>query len=66
MSLWGLLNRSGPAVGALLVGGLAEFWGFPLPILVGVAISSVVALFVFARRDAMRLAVIEQEKASTT
>ncbi len=66
MSLWGLLNRSGPAVGALLIGGLAEFWGFPLPLLVGVAVSAVVAIFVFTRRDAMRLAVIEQEKESST
>jgi hypothetical protein len=30
--------------------------------LVGVAVSAVVALFVFGRRDAMRLAVIEAEQ----
>ncbi len=62
MSLWGLLNRSGPAVGALLIGGLSGFWGFRWPILVGAAVTAVVALFVFARRDAMRMAVLEQEK----
>ena len=62
MSLWGLLNRSGPALGALLIGGLSGFWGFTWPMLVGVAVSAVVALFVFGRRDAMRLAVIEAEQ----
>ncbi|NKB20244.1 MAG: MFS transporter [Alphaproteobacteria bacterium] len=62
MSLWGLLNRSGPAVGALLMGGLSGYWGFTWPMLAGVAISAVVALFVFSRRDAMRLAVMEHEK----
>ena len=61
MSLWGLLNRSGPALGALLIGGLSGYWGFTWPMLVGVGISSIVALFVFSRRGAMRLAVIEQE-----
>jgi hypothetical protein len=62
MSLWGLLNRSGPALGALLIGGLSGFWGFTWPMLAGVAVSAVVALFVFGRRDAMRLAVIEAEQ----
>ncbi len=62
MSLWGLLNRSGPALGALLIGGLSGYWGFTWPMLAGVGISAVVALFVFSRRDAMRLAVIEHEK----
>ena len=62
MSLWGLLNRSGPALGALLIGGLSGFWGFTWPMLVGVAVSALVALFVFGRRDAMRLAVIEAEQ----
>jgi len=56
MSLWGLLNRSGPALGALLIGGFSGIWGFTWPMLAGVAISAVVALYVFARRDSMRLA----------
>lgn len=62
MSLWGVLNRSGPAVGALLIGGLSGFWGFTWPMLAGVAVSAVVALMVFAKRDAMRLALIEAEQ----
>ena len=66
MSLWGLLNRSGPALGALLIGYLSSFWGFTWPMLAGVGISAVIALFVFSKRDAMRLAVIEQERVSTS
>ena len=51
MSLWGLLNRSGPAVGAILIGGLAEFAGFRWPQMAGVAICAVVAFFVYVKRE---------------
>lgn len=63
MSLWGLLNRSGPAVGALVLGGLSSYAGFQWPSLVAVAICGVVAAFVFARRDAIRHALTESEEA---
>lgn len=64
MSLWGLLNRSGPAVGALVLGGLSSYAGFQWPSLVAVAICGVVAAFVFARRDAIRHALMESEEAN--
>ena len=62
MSLWGLLNRSGPALGALLIGALSGLWGFSGPILAGVGVSSLVALFVFFRREEIKSAAIEEEE----
>jgi MFS family permease len=61
MSLWGLLNRSGPAVGALIIGGLSSFAGFQWPTLVVVGISGCVAAFVFTRRDAIRQTLTDDE-----
>lgn len=49
MSLWGLLNRSGPAVGALMLGSVSGWLGFRWPMLAAVGISSLVALFVASR-----------------
>ena len=53
MSLWGLLNRSGPAVGALLLGWLAGFLGFQWPLLGAAAIVSLVSLYVISKRGVM-------------
>lgn len=61
MSLWGLLNRSGPALGALLLGGISGYAGFQWPMLAGVAASAVVALFVFTRRRSIRETLIAGE-----
>ena len=61
MSLWGLLNRSGPAVGALVLGSMAGYAGFQWPMLAGVAISAVVAVFVFSRRQSIRQALMDNE-----
>ncbi len=63
MSLWGLLNRSGPAIGAFVLGSLAGYAGFRWPMLAGVAISAVVAVFVFTRRQSIRQTLIENEAA---
>jgi len=62
MSLWGLLNRSGPALGALVLGGVSSWLGFQLPTLIAIAISAVVAMFVFSRRQAIRGVLSEQEE----
>lgn len=35
LSVYGLLNQGVPALGALLLGAMAEFWGLQLPIIVG-------------------------------
>lgn len=61
MSLWGVLNRSGPAVGALVLGGVSSRLGFQLPILIAIAISAVVAVFVFSRRQIIRRVLIDHE-----
>jgi MFS family permease len=63
MSLWGLLNRSGPAIGAFVLGSLASYAGFRWPMLAGVAISAVVAVFVFTRRQSIRQTLIVNEAA---
>jgi MFS family permease len=61
MSLWSLLNRSGPALGALVIGGVSGYVGFQWPILIAVAVSAVVAVFVLSRRDAIRRALTDSE-----
>ena len=62
MSLWGLLNRSGPAFGALVIGGLSGLWGFAWPILAGVGVSAIVALFVFSKKEDIKSAASEEEQ----
>ncbi|NQV58004.1 MAG: MFS transporter [Rhodospirillales bacterium] len=59
MSLWGILNRSGPAIGALLLGWMAGYMGFQWPILLATALSGVVGFYVFSRRQIMRAALME-------
>jgi len=49
MSLWGLLNRSGPALGALVLGSVSDWLGFQWPVLAAVGFSGLVALFVVSR-----------------
>ena len=63
MSLWGLLNRSGPAVGALILGSISGFAGFQWPMLAGVVVSAVVAVFVFTKRQSIRKILIDNEAA---
>jgi MFS family permease len=54
MALWGLFSRSGPALGAVLLGWLSGFIGFQWPILAAVAITALVGYAIFARREAIR------------
>ncbi len=56
MSLWGLLNRSGPAVGALLIGGVSGYYGFQWPLLAGAGFSAAVIVFAFTRHKSIRQA----------
>lgn len=63
MSLWGLLNRSGPAVGALLLGGISGYAGFQWPMLAAIAVSGAVAAFVYSRWDTMRQALTDDDAA---
>ncbi|MFP6735805.1 MAG: MFS transporter [Rhodospirillales bacterium] len=62
MSLWGVINRSGPALGALLLGWIAVHLGFPIPILLAAALTAGVGITVFAQRRAMRAALEQQSQ----
>lgn len=61
MSLWGLINRSGPALGALLLGSTAGYIGFQWPILAGIAVTAAVAAFVLNRRKSIAEVLVEGE-----
>ncbi len=50
MSLWALVMRGGPAVGALMLGALADRIGFQWPIILGAVIAGVVAVYVYSHR----------------
>ena len=64
MSLWSLLNRSGPAIGALMLGSVSGYVGFQWPILAAVAITAVVAAYVATKWGAMRQALIDERPAA--
>ena len=55
-----MTNRSGPALGALLLGWIAVHLGFQIPILLAAALTAGVGLYVFAQRRAMRAALEDQ------
>ena len=38
LSLWGMITRAAPAMGALIYGAAAEFFGLRIPVLIGVAL----------------------------
>ena len=38
LSLWGMITRAAPAMGALIYGAAAEVFGLQVPVLIGVAI----------------------------
>ncbi len=50
MSLWGLIFRGGPALGALLMGWLSGYFGLALPVLAGGALCAAAGLAVWLRR----------------
>ncbi|MBN8892018.1 MAG: hypothetical protein BGP12_17025 [Rhodospirillales bacterium 70-18] len=49
LSLWGMIGRAAPALGAVIYGGLAEFAGLQLPVLAGAAVASVACVLVVRR-----------------
>ena len=51
MSVWLVIGRGGPALGALIMGSLAELVGFGTPLLVGATIVFLTAAFVMPRRQ---------------
>src|ERR1700689_5786421 len=38
LSLWGMITRAAPAMGALIYGAAAEVFGLQIPVLIGVAL----------------------------
>ncbi len=53
MSLYGVIFRGGPALGALLIGVLSEHFDIQMPVAVGAAICLVVALWAATKRDSL-------------
>lgn len=51
LSLYGLIMRGGPAIGALAMGWIAEFTGMRWPLAGGAALVALAALWVTARRS---------------
>ena len=60
MSLWGLITRSGPALGALLLGWVSGFMGFQWPILAAAAITGAAVFYVIGKRGTMRAGLAAQ------
>lgn len=53
MSLWPLVYRGAPAMGALIIGALSESWGFQMPFLASSALFLAALIFVLSRRRAL-------------
>lgn len=54
MSLWAMTMRGGPAVGALILGSIADLIDdFQLPLVIGATIAGFAAIFVYTRRQEM-------------
>lgn len=49
LSLWSMLTRAGPALGALCYGALAEWAGLRIPVLAGGALGILACLWAFSR-----------------
>lgn len=62
MSIWGLISRGGPALGATLLGWLAGFFGFQWPILGAAAVTGIVAVYIFTKRQTMRTVLVADEE----
>lgn len=53
MSLWGMIFRGGPALGALLMGWLSSYFGLAPPVLAGGAICAIAGLAIWPRRASL-------------
>lgn len=60
LSLYGIIVRAGPAVGALVMGSASELVGLQQPLIVGSIVCMMVWLFVWRRRADMELALEER------
>ena len=55
MSVWLVIGRGGPAFGALIIGIVAEFIGFPLPIMIGGVFTALVLLKYISYKNTVAL-----------
>jgi len=62
MSLWGVTNRSGPALGAFVLGWIAVHTGFQLPLLLAAALTAGVGTHVWLQRRTMAAALKRQSQ----
>jgi len=53
LSLFGLIFRGGPAVGALLMGAASEFVGLQVPVAAGTIIGLIASILIWRHRDAI-------------
>jgi len=67
MSLYGMISRGGPSLGALIMGSLHNWFGLRWPVLAGAATCLVLWLWVFQRRRRMAQALenFAEEKPAT-
>jgi predicted MFS family arabinose efflux permease len=56
LGMFGLINRGGPAVGALIMGALADRYGFTLPLTLGAILCLLAFLFAVVRRRTLERA----------
>ncbi|MEE2705234.1 MAG: MFS transporter [Pseudomonadota bacterium] len=56
MSVWLVIGRGGPAFGALIIGIVAEFTGFPLPIMAGGFLTALVLIKYLSYKNSVALA----------
>ncbi len=50
MSLWSIIARAGPAIGAVIVGEAATWMGFQIPLFGTVLLTGLVAAYIFTKR----------------
>ncbi len=53
LSLWGMIGRAGPALGALIYGSAAELGGLRVPVVIGCAIALFACVYAFRRQPQM-------------
>jgi MFS family permease len=56
LSLWGMVGRAGPALGALIYGVSAEYAGLQWPVMVGCAVALLACVYAWMRRRQMERA----------
>jgi predicted MFS family arabinose efflux permease len=53
LSLFGLIFRGGPALGALIIGVASEAFGLQAPLAIGALVGLLAAVFLWRRREAI-------------